>query len=51
MKTSVYRYNPEADEVPYLQHYDFEPPGQRDLMVLDVSAISRIEGMLVKEGT
>lgn len=37
MEVSVYRYNPDSDEAPYLQDYDFDaPPGKRDLMVLDV---------------
>jgi len=36
MNVSIYRYNPEADDAPWMQSYDFEPPGERDLMVLDV---------------
>ncbi|MGE0621285.1 MAG: succinate dehydrogenase iron-sulfur subunit [Pseudomonadales bacterium] len=37
MKVSIYRYNPDTDDVPYLQDYDFETPeGRRDLMVLDM---------------
>lgn len=36
MKVSVYRFDPELDAAPYLQDYDFDPPGGRDLMVLDV---------------
>jgi succinate dehydrogenase / fumarate reductase, iron-sulfur subunit len=34
MKVKIYRYNPEVDDVPYLQDFDFE--GERDLMVLDL---------------
>ena len=36
MKVSIYRYNPDTDDVPYMQDYDFEAPGERDLMVLDL---------------
>ncbi len=36
MQVSVYRYNPETDKAPYLQDFDLEIPGGRDLMVLDV---------------
>lgn len=36
MKVSIYRFNPDADDVPYMQDYDFEAPGGRDLMVLDL---------------
>ena len=35
LKVSIYRYNPEKDESPYMQDYDFDPQG-KDLMVLDV---------------
>ncbi len=36
MQISVYRYNPDVDKEPYLQDFDLEIPGGRDLMVLDV---------------
>ena len=36
MQVSVYRYNPDKDETPYVQDFDLEIPGGRDLMVLDV---------------
>lgn len=36
MLVSVYRYNPDTDSEPYLQDFDLEIPGGRDLMVLDV---------------
>lgn len=36
MLVSVYRYNPDTDKEPYLQDFDLEIPGGRDLMVLDV---------------
>lgn len=36
MQISVYRYNPDVDKAPYLQDFDLEIPGGRDLMVLDV---------------
>ena len=36
MQISVYRYNPEKDSKPYMQDFQLEIPGGRDLMVLDV---------------
>ena len=36
MEISVYRYNPDTDNAPYMQDFDLEIPGGRDLMVLDV---------------
>lgn len=36
MLVSVYRYNPDTDQEPYMQDFDVEIPGGRDLMVLDV---------------
>ena len=36
MQVSVYRYNPETDSKPWMQDFDLEIPGGRDLMVLDV---------------
>ncbi len=36
MLVSVYRYNPDTDSEPYIQDFDLEIPGGRDLMVLDV---------------
>lgn len=36
MNVRIYRYNPETDDVPYLQDIDFEAPNERDLMVLDL---------------
>lgn len=36
MQVSVYRYNPDADKAPYIQDFNLEIPGGRDLMVLDV---------------
>ena len=35
LKVSIYRFNPEIDEAPYMQDYDFDTQG-KDLMVLDV---------------
>ena len=35
LQVSLYRYNPEADEAPYMQDFSVDPGG-RDLMVLDV---------------
>lgn len=36
MQVSIYRYNPETDEAPWMQDVDVEIPEGRDLMVLDV---------------
>ena len=36
MQVSLYRYNPDVDSDPYMQDFDLEIPGGRDLMVLDV---------------
>jgi succinate dehydrogenase / fumarate reductase iron-sulfur subunit len=36
MQVSVYRYNPDVDNDPYIQDFDLDIPGGRDLMVLDV---------------
>ena len=36
MGGSVYRYNPDTDNAPYMQDFDLGIPGGRDLMVLDV---------------
>lgn len=36
MNVRIYRYNPEVDRAPWMQDHDFEPPGARSLMVLDV---------------
>ncbi len=35
LKVSIYRFNPEQDEAPYMQDYDFDTQG-KDLLVLDV---------------
>ena len=34
MLISVYRYDPDKDITPYMQDFDLEIPGGRDLMVL-----------------
>lgn len=36
MKVSLYRYNPETDESPWMQDLEFDLPPGKDLMVLDV---------------
>lgn len=36
MQVSVYRYDPDKDEAPYMQEFEVEIPGGRDRMVLDV---------------
>ena len=39
MLVSIYRYNPEKDEAPYMQDYEVAIPAGQDLMVLDVLAL------------
>ena len=39
MQVSVYRFNPETDDRPYMKDYTVEAPEGRDLMVLDVMAL------------
>ena len=36
MEISIYRYNPDTDNAPYMQDFDLEIPSGKDLMVLDV---------------
>lgn len=36
MLVSVYRFNPEVDQKPYMQDYDIELPAGKDMMVLDL---------------
>jgi succinate dehydrogenase / fumarate reductase iron-sulfur subunit len=36
MLVSIYRYNPEVDQVPFMQDVEFDVPSGKDLMVLDV---------------
>ena len=36
MLVSLYRYNPETDDAPYMQDVEFDLPESKDLMVLDV---------------
>ncbi|PIE24248.1 MAG: succinate dehydrogenase iron-sulfur subunit [Neptuniibacter caesariensis] len=36
MLVSVYRYNPETDDVPYMQDIHIDIPGGKDIMVLDL---------------
>ena len=43
MQVSVYRYNPETDEVPTMREMTVELPGDRDLMVLDVLEMLKAE--------
>jgi succinate dehydrogenase / fumarate reductase iron-sulfur subunit len=39
MLVSIYRYNPEKDEAPYMQDYEINIPQGKDLMILDVLAL------------
>jgi len=36
MQVSLYRYNPETDDAPWMQEVEFDLPESKDLMVLDV---------------
>ena len=36
MLVSVYRYNPEIDDAPYMQDIQIDIPGGKDIMVLDL---------------
>lgn len=36
MLVSVYRYNPEVDNAPYMQDIELDVPADKDLMILDV---------------
>lgn len=36
MLVSIYRYNPEVDDAPYMKDYQIDLPAGKDLMVLDV---------------
>ena len=39
MQVSVYRYNPDLDEVPVMRDVNVDLPEGKDLMVLDLSLI------------
>lgn len=43
MQVSVYRYDPDTDEVPQMRDMQVELPGDRDLMVLDVLELLKAE--------
>ena len=43
MLVSIYRYNPETDNKPYMQDLNIQIPEGRDLMVLDVLALAKEE--------
>ncbi|MEW5249589.1 succinate dehydrogenase iron-sulfur subunit [Microbulbifer discodermiae] len=42
LKVSIYRYNPETDQAPYMQDYELDTQG-KDLMVLDVLELLKAE--------
>ena len=42
LQVSLYRYNPETDEAPYMQDFSVDTSG-RDLMVLDVLELIKAE--------
>ena len=41
MLVSIYRYNPDADEKPFMQDIQVQLPEDKDLMVLDVLALAK----------
>lgn len=43
MQLSVYRYNPETDAAPHMQEMQVETPEGRDLMVLDVLELAKVQ--------
>ena len=43
MKVSIYRYNPDVDEVPNMREMHVELPEDKDLMVLDVLALLKAQ--------
>ena len=43
MKVSVYRYNPETDKKPYMKDYEVDIPEGKDLMVLDVLNLIKVQ--------
>ncbi|ETX10253.1 succinate dehydrogenase iron-sulfur subunit [Marinomonas ushuaiensis DSM 15871] len=43
MLVSIYRYNPEKDDAPYMQDYEIDLPEGKDLMVLDVLNILKAQ--------
>ena len=43
MQVSVYRYNPDLDEVPVMRDVQVDLPEGRDLMVLDVLHLMKDE--------
>jgi succinate dehydrogenase / fumarate reductase iron-sulfur subunit len=38
---SIYRYNPDTDEKPFMQDVDVQLPEDKDLMVLDVLELAK----------
>lgn len=46
MKVNIYRYNPDIDDTPYLQEYEFELRQNEDMMVLDL-----LEKLKIKDPT
>ena len=42
LTVSIYRYNPEIDQEPYMQDFEFDAQG-KDLMVLDVLEKLKVE--------
>ncbi|MEE9254909.1 MAG: 2Fe-2S iron-sulfur cluster-binding protein, partial [Pseudomonadales bacterium] len=43
MHVRVYRYDPETDEAPHMQDMEVATPEERDLMVLDVLELAKVQ--------
>lgn len=43
MKVSIYRYDPDQDEAPYMQDYQVDVPAGKDLMVLDLLEMMKVD--------
>lgn len=43
MQVSIYRYDPEKDEAPYMQDVEVEIPADRDLMVLELLELMKTQ--------
>ncbi len=43
MLVSIYRYNPEIDDAPYMKDYQIDLPVREDLMVLDVLNLLKVQ--------
>ena len=49
MQVSIYRYNPDVDEVPVMRDMSIDLPEGKDLMVLDVLELLKEQAALMEE--